>query len=97
MYLSKKIKMKKYSLLLTAFIALIFAACKSDKKSAVEFNNSLSAISDNLYSKGVALGQKIKAGNISGDYSALANAGKEMADYVTGKIAEVKAMKDVAG
>lgn len=82
--------------MLTATV-VAFSACKSDKKSALDFNNKLSAISDSLYTKGVGLGKKIQSGNISGDYSALANAGKDMAAYVTGKITEVKDMKDVGG
>ena len=60
-----------------------------------EFNDKLVAITEGLYSKGQEWGKQFNAAYEAKDFTSLTNKRQQLEQFVTQKLAEVKAMKDV--
>jgi len=85
-----------YTLIFTAF--LIFTGLHTAyAQTPLEFNDNLVAITDSLYNKGQAWGEKFVAVKESKEFYKLAPQRKALQKFIDDKIAEVSVMKDISG
>lgn len=66
-------------------------------KTALELNNQLASITDSLYAKGQAWGNKFVSAMDTKDFSTLTPYRMQMQQYIDKKLADVRKIKDING